>query len=601
VALGYYFTSDREGRRSGQLPSPVMQTQALQGRRVGFTTWDGYGANLPLFAQAAPTAGFFNSLVSADGVVRTIPLLAEYDGQYYESLALAMLRMVSGWPAVQPGFPAEGWVGRNYNHLASVDLHFKNGALMALPVDERGATFVPYRGNGGPKGGAFTYYSASDVLQGRLPEGSFKNKLVLLGTSTPSLLDLRTTPVGVAYPGVEVQANVLSGFLEGNVPVRPDYALGYEVTVLLVLGVILALALPWLGTTGAGVLCASLFLLTTGLNFWAYRSGHLVLPIASAWVLLALAFVLNAAYSYFVAHRARRNLTRLFGSYVPSELVEVMLDDAQHFSMMAQNKELTVMFCDLRGFTKLAEGKDPLQVQTLLNRIFEGLTEVIRANGGTIDKYMGDCIMAFWGAPIESSEHPQLALRAALQMQEVLHEVDAQLRTEGLLGADQAVLRAGLALTTGVMCVGNMGTSLRQAYTVIGDAVNLCARLERLSRVYEVDLIVSEGTRNANKDWAWQELDTVQVKGKSTPERIFTPVGLKATLSEEKRNELKAWKLFLRAYRAGQWEDSELYLFNIMRGDQAKRPLYQLYAERVRLLRDADPSNWQGIAMMGEK
>lgn len=592
VALGYYFSSDRNGQQHGQLPAPVMRKDDLHGRRLRATSWNGYGANLPIFAQAAPAAGFFNSVTSSDGVVRAVPLLAEFEQQYYASFPLAMLRLLTGEPRVAPVFPSERFLGKNYSKLESLQLQYGQNKNLRLPVDENIAIFVPYRGPGGPSGGSFHYYSAVDVLQGQLAPNALRDKLVLLGTTAPGLLDLRVAPVGAAYPGVEVHANVLSGFLEGTIPVRPDYAMGYEVLHLLIVGLLLGLALPLLSAPRALLLSAVVLLASVALNTWAYLSWYLVLPLASIVLLIVTALAFNMSYGYFFESRSKRALARLFGNYVPPELVNEMVKDPSRYSMAAQNKDLTVMFCDMRGFSQMAERMDPLALQALLTQVLGKLTDVIRANHGTIDKYMGDCIMAFWGAPVDAPEHAKQALRAAHEM------LDALAAINQAQGHKNAVpIGVGIAINSGVMCVGDMGSPSRQAYTVIGDEVNLCARLESLSRVFAVPIIVGESTRTRNADYAWQELDWVQVKNRKAPSRIFTPLGLRSAQSADKLRELKIWDAALREYRAGNWDECEMYLLNAMRLNPNSH-LYRLYSARINTMRLAPPQNWTGVTVL---
>ena len=405
--------------------------------------------------------------------------------------------------------------------------------------------------------------------------------------------------MGDAYPGVEVHANVLAGFLEGNIPVRPDYALGYELFLLILISCLLLAFLPVLSLTRSIVFCVVLLAFVIGLNTWLYLTAHLVLPIASLLLLIVSTLLLHLGYGYFVTNRSKRDLAKLFGSYVPSELVDQMLLDPKHYSMQARNRDLTVMFCDLRGFTKIAEGADPVQVQTMLNRIFGHFTKTISQHGGTIDKYIGDCVMAFWGAPMDMPAHAEQALACAIDMIASLPAVQADLQAAQLMTADQGGLGVSIALNTGNMCVGNMGTELRQAYTVIGDEVNLAARIEPLSRLYGVDIITTQAVKDRNPIWVWQELDLVQVKGRKTPERIFTPVARRNALDPVKQQELATWRQFLQAYRDGQIEQAELLLFNLTR-KRPKSKLYALYAERLHLLRrDPQSKDWQGIAVMG--
>ena len=271
---------ERPGRpHSGVLPAPVMDKESLHGRPIRFTSWNGYGANIEQLAGAAPMAGFFNPIVDGDGVVRSIPLMAEYKGRYYESLSLAMFRMLVGLPGVEPGFPRDRFLSRNYQGLESILLRQGQKSL-AVPVDDRVAALVPFRGLGGAGSGTFRYISACDVLGKRLAAGSLKDKIVLVGTTAPGLQDLRVTPVGETYPGVETHANVISGLLDGRVLVKPDYAIGYEVVVVLLAGLTLAFALPLLSATRAVLASMAVLAAVLALNFWLYLGYGLVLPLA---------------------------------------------------------------------------------------------------------------------------------------------------------------------------------------------------------------------------------------------------------------------------------------------------------------------------------
>lgn len=598
VILGYYMTSDREGRTSGVLPAPIMQKDALRGRPIRFTSWSGYGSNIDLLAKAAPRAGYFNAITDIDGVVRSIPLLAEYQGQYYESLSLAMFRHLVGSPQVEPGFPSERWLTRNYKGLESIRLVQSATEKLAIPVDERIAVLVPFRGRGGPAAGSFQYHSAADVLQQRLPAGALKNKIVLLGTTAPGLQDLRVTPVGETYPGVEVHANVISGLMEGRLSVKPDYSLGFEVLLLTIVGIGLAVSLPLL--TAPRAVALSLLVLTglVGLNFWLYLGAGLVLPLASSLAMALAAFALNMSYGYFVESKSKRQIAHLFGTYVPPELVDEMVKDPDSYNMKAQSKELTVMFCDMRGFTQLSETMDPAQLQELLNRVFSQLTEVISNNRGTIDKYMGDCVMAFWGSPVDIPSHAFMAVKTATEMVQKIQSINAEHRSKRI-----PEIGVGIGLNTGLMCVGDMGSSVRKSYTVIGDAVNLGSRLEGLSKVYGVEIIASDATRRQASAFAWQELDKVRVKGKEQAVTIYSPIAPADQLSEQQSAELKVWSSFLREYRTQNWDQCDVQLLNLQRTALvSQKALYQLYLERVAFMKRQpfDPA-WDGATRFESK
>lgn len=588
VVLGYYLTSDRDGRTSGLLPEPVMHKGALRGRPIKVTSWNGYGANIEQLAKAAPMSGFFNTIVDSDGVVRSVPLLAEYTDRYYESLALAMFRMVVGMPAVEPVFAPERFLSRTYQGLDAVRLRLGQKTL-SVPVAEGLTTLVPFRGPGGVAGGSFKYLSATDVLAKRLAPSQLQGKIVLVGTTAPGLLDLRVTPVGEAYAGVETHANLLSGLLDGRIPVKPDYALGYDVAVLVLAGLALVFALPLLSAFRAVVLSLVVIAAVVGLNSWLYLGAGLVLPLAAALVMALTAFALNMSYGYFVESRGKRELANLFGTYVPPELVDEMVKDPDSYSMTARSKELTVMFCDLRGFTTWSEKMEPTQLQALLNAVFNRLTDLIRSNRGTIDKYMGDCVMAFWGAPVEIPNHAHLAVKTAMEMASAVRKVNEEHRAQGM-----AEIGIGIGLNTGVMCVGDMGSDVRRSYTVIGDAVNLGSRLEGLSKVYGVDIVASEATRRSAPDFAWQELDRVRVKGKKESVAIFWPVAPANRLEPATLEELKIWSAYLKAYRGQDWDQCDVLMLNLQRMNP-KKYLYEMYSERVASLKalPIDPG-WDG-------
>jgi adenylate cyclase len=595
VVLGYYFSSDRGGHTSGVLPEPAMRADALQGRSILATQWNGFGANIAPLAAAAPRAGFFNAINERDGVVRSLPLLAEHGGQYYESLSLAMFRLLLGDPKVEPGFPPERFLSPDYRALESVRL-VRGETSLGIPVDDRVTTLVPFRGPGGPQGGSFTYVSAADLLAGRVPAEQLKGKIVLLGSTAPGLLDLRVTPVGQAYPGVEAHANLIAALLDGELVVKPDYALGYELVMLVLSGLLLALALPLLSAARAVALSLGVVAVLVGLNLWLYLGHGLVLPLASSVVTAGFAFALNMSYGYLVESRAKRELAQLFGTYVPPELVDEMVKDPDRYSMDAATRELTVMFCDMRGFTQIAEGMEPTQLQTLLNTVFSRLTGIIRGHRGTIDKYMGDCVMAFWGAPVPAPQHAALAVQAALDMAQALQAVNRERQLGGL-----PAIGVGIGLNTGAMCVGDMGSDVRRSYTVIGDAVNLGSRLEGLSRTYGVDIVASDATRRQAPQFAWQELDRVRVKGKGEAVGIHTPLGLSGALTPAQVDELREWKRALGAWRAQQWDTCEVHLLNLQRLN-AEKVLYRVYAQRVASMRSSPPAaGWDGTTTFDTK
>jgi adenylate cyclase len=594
AVLGFYLTSDREGRTRGTLPPPAIAPDQLRGLPLRSTSWNGYGANIEVLAQAVPTAGFFNSITDEDGVVRSLPLLAEHQGNYYESLALAVFRQVVGMPSVLPAYANLTPQG-DYDPLQNIVLQ-QDGRSLVLPVDYHLATLIPFRGPGDVSGGSFRYISAADVLEGALSSASLRDRVVLVGSTAPGLLDLRVTPVGRAYPGVETHANVLSALLDGKNIVRPDYALGFDALQLLCAGLLLAVILPLLPAGQAVALSGGVIAILTGINLWLYMAYGLAMPLATAVVMSLFAFALNMVYGYFVESKSKRELAALFGTYVPPELVDEMVKEPQNYSMEATSRELTVMFCDMRGFTAMSERMEPLQLQALLNDVFSQLTHIIRSHRGTIDKYMGDCVMAFWGAPVATPDHAQLAVSAAIDMAGAIAHINENHRKRGL-----PEIGVGVGLNTGTMCVGDMGSDIRRSYTVIGDAVNLGSRLEGLSKHYGTSIVVSESTKHLAPQFAWQQLDLVRVKGKAQAVGIFWPLCQIDSLGDVEAHELEVWEKFLNAYNMQDWAqcDERLFRLKAIRPDCA---LYDLYASRVDRLRQQplDP-DWDGATNFDSK
>jgi adenylate cyclase len=582
VVLGYYFTQvpAEQASRVGVLPEPVLPKGVFAGRNIAVMRATGYGANLPDLQAAAATAGHFNPLPDDDGVIRRVPMLAEVDGGYYEPLSLAMLRLLTGSPEIRPGLTsAPGWA-RDYPGLEWLDV-----GEYRIPVDREVAALVPYRG----VERTFKYISATEVMQGKAARADLEGKIVLVGTSAPGLLDLRSAPVGKVYPGVEIHANLISGMLNGGLKQMPPYVLGAEFALLALAGMGMALVLPLLNPIRSGVAALAVLGAVVGTNLAVWQYGNLVLPLASGILMILMLFALNMSYGFFVESRAKRQITGLFGQYVPPELVDEMSQNPEKFSMEGESREMSVLFTDVRGFTTISEGLDPKQLTQLMNEFLTPLTRVIYRHRGTIDKYMGDCIMAFWGAPMADPQHARNAVLAGLEMQAAMEALQPQFRARGW-----PELHIGVGVNSGRMTVGNMGSDVRVAYTVMGDAVNLASRLEGLTKQYGAGMIVGEATRALCPDIVFRELDRVLPKGKTEPVTAFTPVGPSGSLDKRAQDELSLWHQTLKQYRAQEWDIAELQLLNLQRMYPDTK-LYAAFLERIARLRKNPPGpGWDG-------
>jgi adenylate cyclase len=319
-------------------------------------------------------------------------------------------------------------------------------------------------------------------------------------------------------------------------------------------------------------------------------------PLASTFSTILALFALNMSWGYFVESRSKRQFTDLFGQYVPPELVDEMARDPERYSMEGKNEELTVLFSDVRGFTTISEGLDPKELTRLMNEYLGAMTQVVRKNRGTLDKYIGDAIMAFWGAPVADADHARHAVQTALEMQVELRKLDEPFKARGW-----PPLHIGVGINSGTMTVGDMGSPVRKSYTVMGDAVNLGSRLESITKQYGVGIIVSETTRAQVKDYIYRELDRVRVKGKDEPVGIFEPLGMPAEISKATQDELKLWNQALRFYRAQDWDQAELQLYNLSR-ITPDRYLYQLYTTRIAHHRANPPGDgWDGVTTFETK
>ncbi len=582
VVLGYYFSmGDRANPHSqaGELPAPVLSADDFANTDAQVVDWAGYGANLAPLAQAAATAGHFNYLPDMDGISRRVPLLARFEGNYYEALSLAVVRQLIG--PTEVGIIAAK-AGGGYARVEHIAL----GEALTVPVDKALSALVAFRGGAG----SYTYASAVDVLTGALPKTVLEDKVILIGTTAPGLVDLRATPVSTLLPGVEVHANLISGMLDGGIKSEPPYVVGIELVAIIGVGVILALLLPHLAPWRATILTCVTLVAVMAANLVAWNAWNLVIPISSGVLLIALLYVLNMSFGYFEETRSKRLITGLFGQYVPPDLVKEMSKDPGRFSLRGESRDMTVLFSDVRGFTNISEGMEPRELAHLMNEFLTPLSRVVYEHRGTIDKYMGDCIMAFWGAPVIANDHASQAVRAALKMIEAMEALRPHLRTRGW-----PELAVGVGLNSGRMSVGNMGSEIRVAYTVMGDAVNLASRLEGITKQYGVNIIVGQDTRSQVQGVVFREVDRVQVKGKKQPIAIFEPIGLEESFCARMRGELAIWHEALAAYRSRDWQGTEALLVHLAQRSPSTK-LYQVYLDRIARYRlDPPTEEWQGV------
>lgn len=581
TVLGYYFSHDNDNRY-GQLPAPVLPASTLRDAGDALGEETGFGANLPLFMQHAASAGHFVPTPDSDGVTRRVQMLLRYQGQLYEPLSLALVRAYLDFPPVQAVYPPDSRQDDAYRAFERLQV-----GPLSIPVDAAGNALVPYRG----PAYSFPYFPAVDVLRGKVAAEQLQGRIVLLGTSAPGLKDLRVTPVQSVYPGVEIHANLIAGMLDQTILNRPAYLLALEWLLLLLAGALLTWVLLNFGPLVSSLTALLVLLSLVGLNLWMWQRWHFVLPLASSVALIVGLYTLNMIWGYFFENRRKRQMASLFGRYAPPELVEKMSADPEKYTMDGQSRELTILFSDVRGFTSMSESMEPKILTRLMNEFLTALTQVIREQYlGTIDKYMGDCIMAFWGAPFDQPQHPRQAVLAALDMQRAIAELNPRLQQQGL-----PALQIGIGINTGRVTVGDMGSSFRKAYTVMGDAVNLASRLEGITKYYGVGIVVGESTQRAVPDVLFRELDRVRVKGKQQSIAIYQPLALAQVVLPAQQAATEQFHRALQAYRQQRWDEAEAML-NELQASFPQDQLYQLYQQRILHYRQHPPAaDWDGV------
>jgi adenylate cyclase len=457
---------------------------------------------LPRFSSAAASLAHINMVPDEDGTLRWEMLAIAYQGDYYAPIGLQAARLYRGLKNEDLALDYRG----------EVDL-----GDTSIPTDEHGRMLINYRG----PTGTFPTYSVADILGRTLPRGTFKNKIVLIGATAMGIFDLRVTPFSNNMPGIEKHASVVDNILHRDFLYHTEFS----VPVLIVLfAMVLGFAIPRLGAKAGAALFLILFVGYLGFVYYLFTSRgiwfNLVYP-ASA---LFFGYTSQTAYRFFMEERRARDIRKMFSSYVSKRIVDELIRDPSKAKLGGDRKEITVLFSDIRGFTTFSEKHQPEEVVSLLNEYLGAMTEIVFEYEGTLDKFVGDAVMALWGAPIGQPDHAERAVRCAVSMIAKLKQLQAKWTAEGKYAID-----IGIGINTGDMVVGNMGAEGKKMdYTVIGDNVNLGARLEGLTRKYNNHIIISEYTYEKVKEIVEaRELDSVTVKGKENPVVVYDLVGLK--------------------------------------------------------------------------
>ncbi len=551
-------------------------------------SFSGFSSSLPALTESAHGVGFINWLPDRDQIIRRVPLLARHGEAIAPSLALEALRVGQG---------ASTYLVRSSNAHGTTAFGQQTGVNevrvgdFAVPTDAGREIWVHFR-----QSDPSAYISAARILSGDFDPNQLLGKIVLIGATAPGLLDLRATPLDSAIPGVEVHQQILEQMVSGQFLMRPDFAPAVEWLIAMLAVLLIAFVAPRVSATiSAGLGLAIVFALAVaGLLLFA-RAGYLFDPVYPA--LNAFLFSAGSAtYLYRRAEQQRAEIRRAFSQYVAPSIVKELTQHPERLKLGGEVRDMTVLICDIRNFTTIAEGLSAEQLTAFINSFLTPLTDVIIENGGTIDKYMGDSIMAFWNAPIDDPEHARRACETALLMEAKMRDLNVGWRAEAeAAGRTFKEVAIGIGVNSGECCVGNLGSDRHFDYSAIGDTVNITSRLEGLTKVYGLALLTSDETVKRAPGFAFVRVDTVRLKGRTTPSDIFTLLAADAAPPPQH-------EAFLAAYRAAEWDKARALLAALRASAPAE--LARMYAadeRRLDRLADMRAEDWDGVYQFEEK
>ncbi|OAF16102.1 adenylate cyclase [Bradyrhizobium centrolobii] len=566
------------------LPLTGVATVGEEGAERFLFEFPGLLRNVPVIEKVAAGRGLFTIRTERDGLIRRVPMIMRAQGNIMPSLSLEILRVVTMTPTL---LVRTDKTGIRAIRLKGVE----------IPTDKNGQLWVHYA-----RQDPSIYVSAADVLDNSVSPSKIAGKLVLIGTSAVGLNDIKTTPVSSSMPGVEIHAQVLESVLSGAVVSQPNYALGVELLAALVIGLLVIIFTPNLGPVRLVLAGAMFAAILVGVSWFFYARDRYLIDFTYP-LLSTTAIYLTLIFASFVREqRQRMQIRGQFAQYMSPVLVEQLANSPEKLVLGGEEREMTIMFSDVRGFTTISETykHDPQGLTALMNRFLTPLTNVIIEQKGYIDKYMGDAIMAFWNAPLDDKQHEINACEAAIQMLERIDVVNKEREQESAEGGHVYIpLNVGIGLNTGMGVVGNMGSDRKFNYSVLGDSVNLASRLEGQTKEYGFPIIVGSKTALAAKDkFAILELDFIMVKGKTEPEVIYAIAGREDVMQSAAFQRLRNITIeMLGCYRNRDWQGALAAIDRGRRSEDADtlEKLFKLYEARIKDFQlNPPPEGWTG-------
>lgn len=575
VILGYSFNieDNNSSKNSPQIPAIFIEKNKNSDANYLIEAF-GTTLNLPILQENSYSSGFFNIIPDESGVIRSVPLLISYNDTLYPSLALEIVRALNDTQKV--------FVNYDENGVSNIQL-----GDFYIPTDKFGRIFINYRG----ASKSFQYISAKDIYNNNFKAEEIEGKIALLGTSATGLYDLRATPYENVFPGVEVHANVIDNILQGDFLQKASYLDGVNIVSIFVLTFVvffLVSVTPFLLKPFVFLLFFSLYVV---FSYYTLFSYGLVLNIVFPMLSIVLAFVFSIIIDFFYNIKQEKAIKNKFASKVSKSVMDDILKNIDKNEFSAKNKEITIFFSDIRGFTQISEQLKAKELIEYLNAYMEPMSTIIIKNQGTIDKFIGDAIMAYWNAPIDVENHADIAVKASLEQLEALDELNRKFVKDKLPTID-----IGIGLNTGEVIVGEMGSSLRSDYTVIGDAINLGSRVESLCKYYGSKLNITNFTKDKLKEkYIFRFLDFVRVKGKNQAVEIWQVIG-SGEAKDELKNELEDYHKAIDFYKKSKFLDA-LELFRKLDNPENKtnKNIYKIYIKRCEEFIQTPPKDFDGV------
>ena len=538
-------------------------------------------ANIDILSQAADSSGYFNMVPDKDGVVRWMPLIFKCGQEIYAPLSIQ-----SVW---------------HYLDQPQLMVKVANYGIQGIEMGER---FIPAAEDGtmlinyiGPEK-TFPHYSLSDIIRGNIPQGTFKDKIIMVGATAIAIYDVRNTPLSSSgeYPGVEIHATVIDNIITNNFLKKPEWTTIFDALAILIIGLLTGLVVRRLGAIKGIVFTSVVFILYILISYGLFMYWGIWVNIIYPLLALGLVYISLTVYRYLTEERERKKIKGAFTYYVSSSVVNEMLKHPEKLKLGGDRRELSVLFSDIRGFTTIAEGLTPEELVHLLNEYLTVMTDIVFKYDGTLDKYMGDAIMAIFGAPLDLPDHPIKACHSALEMIEELKNLNQKWIAEGKHPMD-----IGIGINTGPMMVGNMGSAQRFDFTAMGDSVNLGSRLEGVNKSYKTNIIISEFTfERVKNEFTCMELDAVRVKGKKRPVKIYSLVGYK-DLPGIHEEVIKQFNQGVILYKRRKW-DKAIHIFENITAMDPNLYAAQVYIDRCfDLKKNPPPADWDGVYTMTTK